>query len=253
MVIKKRVVDKISRGSYPNLIIEQILEAIKNGILKPGDALPSETELIQQFNVGRTSVREALAGLEYMDIINMDNGQIIINPDVQSFYMKKLLYHHKLDEKKHEELLEVRRMLETEFVRLAALRATMNDMKRLKQILKAIGNIIGQAETSSTRPSEKQIQEYLKLNIQFHVALAKATQNSMYVCIYEIFKEIMFINAEKITDLEYMQLTHGTFVKVLKYIEERDYQKAILNVNQLMLITKKLYKELDEENVSDKE
>ena len=43
-------------------IVEQLVETIQNGTLKPGDKLPSERQLIQMLGVGRSSVREALAG-----------------------------------------------------------------------------------------------------------------------------------------------------------------------------------------------
>lgn len=253
MLFEKHAIDKIVRDSYPNLIIDQILDAIKKGVLKPGDALPSENELIQQFNVGRTSVREALAGLEYMNIIIIENGQIIINPNVQSFYNKKLLYHHKIHEKQHKELLEVRRILETEFARLAAQRATINDIKRLRQILRSVGSALAEVEKSSLDPSEKQKEEYLKLNVQFHMALAKATQNTMYVRIYEIFKGMMFMDANRVVETEFMQTTHEIFAKIVKSIEERDYQKAVLNMEELMALTKKKYKGFEEKNASIKE
>src|SRR5689334_8949025 len=52
------------------------LEAmIRDGALSPGDALPSERELTQQFGVGRTAVREALFHLQKMGVIELRSGE----------------------------------------------------------------------------------------------------------------------------------------------------------------------------------
>ena len=55
-------------------IIEQIRERLKNGELKPGDRLPSERFLAEQFDVSRNTVREALRMLEIAGLIVIRKG-----------------------------------------------------------------------------------------------------------------------------------------------------------------------------------
>ena len=55
-------------------IIAQIRDAILSGQLKPGDRLASEKELIEQFNVSKATMREALRVLEVIGMIEMRKG-----------------------------------------------------------------------------------------------------------------------------------------------------------------------------------
>lgn len=50
-------------------VVDHVQNAIATGELKPGDRLPSERELVEQFGIGRTSVREALRVLENMGLV----------------------------------------------------------------------------------------------------------------------------------------------------------------------------------------
>jgi len=61
--------DKISER-----ISHQIKSAILNGSLKPGDKLPSERELVDQFQASRNSVREAVKALETSGLLNTKPG-----------------------------------------------------------------------------------------------------------------------------------------------------------------------------------
>lgn len=63
-----------SRG-LPEVIAEQIVEAINTTPLGPGDRLPTEAELARQLGVGRTSVREALRKLQTLGIVEVVRGR----------------------------------------------------------------------------------------------------------------------------------------------------------------------------------
>ena len=56
-------------------VIDQIKEMINEGTLKKGDKLPSERDLAQQLNVGRTSIREAIRALEVIGLIDCKQGE----------------------------------------------------------------------------------------------------------------------------------------------------------------------------------
>src|SRR5689334_22748078 len=56
-------------------IVEQIVRQIQVGRLKPGDKLPSERQLIEMLNVGRSSIREALQGLAAIGVVESRAGQ----------------------------------------------------------------------------------------------------------------------------------------------------------------------------------
>src|SRR4051812_44930054 len=55
-------------------VVEQIEQAVVSGALKPGERLPSERELMTQFGVGRSTVREALRVLQAAEMIRSRPG-----------------------------------------------------------------------------------------------------------------------------------------------------------------------------------
>ncbi len=63
------------RVSPTQQVRKQLLEAIESGEFAPGAPLPSERELCESFGVSRVSVREALAGLEAMNLISIQHGR----------------------------------------------------------------------------------------------------------------------------------------------------------------------------------
>ena len=64
----------VKRISISEQIAQQIKEQIISGELKPGDKLPSENELCKMYQVSRTSVRQALANLSSLDLIETRFG-----------------------------------------------------------------------------------------------------------------------------------------------------------------------------------
>ena len=61
----ERIADKIA---------EKLRSAIVGGRLRPGDALPSERELAEQYDVNRSSIREAMGRLETWGLVKIRHG-----------------------------------------------------------------------------------------------------------------------------------------------------------------------------------
>jgi len=95
--------------------VEQIRKLIKEGKLKPGDRLPLEQVLADQFGTSRTSVREALSALEILGIAERRVGRgnfIIVNDPMSPLYEQEI---SELEQRENPfELLEARKVLEVE-------------------------------------------------------------------------------------------------------------------------------------------
>lgn len=65
---------KITHDRPAKLIIENIQEMIFDGRLKPGEKLPPERELVEEFNVSKVTLREALGVLEAFNLIEKKRG-----------------------------------------------------------------------------------------------------------------------------------------------------------------------------------
>lgn len=218
--------NKIKKLSYPNLICDQIIQSIKDGTLQPGEVLPSESDFVKQFGVGRTSVREALASLEYLNIIVANNGKYYINGDVPSYFKKKLLYHYKRNEDQWQNMMVVRRLLEVQFAQLAAQRATENNLIFMRQILEDIGEGIAQKQDPSC---------LMERFVDFHASLAAATQNSLLVRIFDRFKDIMFLDPDSCQlELQDFETLYCLAKRLTECIQERDGLTASMTMEDYL-------------------
>lgn len=67
--------EPLARTPLPDVIAEQLLAEIDSGALRPGDQLPSEPELARQFQVGRSSLREAIRKLHTLGVVEVVRGR----------------------------------------------------------------------------------------------------------------------------------------------------------------------------------
>lgn len=174
----------LNKDTIPNLIVEQVKKSIMEGKIKPGDILPNEQEIAKIMDVGKNSVREALVALEHMDIITRSKNSIMVNENVYQFFNKGISYHFIIRRDKRLELYEVRKVLETQIAKLAAERASEEDLAEIRKWL--------------IDPEDDSISyDYEVINNNFHNAIAYATKNKLLIDIYQKIKElIQIINSE---------------------------------------------------------
>jgi GntR family transcriptional repressor for pyruvate dehydrogenase complex len=159
---------RVPRLSLSDHIVEQIAELIARGALKPGDRIPSEKQLCEKFGVGRTSVREALRSLSVMGVLEsrMGDGTFVAS-DVSRFLERSFQWGLLLNPKVVDDLIETRLMLESHNAHLAAAKAGPDDLARMDEAVR-------QMEAAVDDP-----EQYLEHDLQFHLAIAQATQNSI--------------------------------------------------------------------------
>lgn len=120
------------------LIAGQLRRQIVKGELKEGDALPSETELLERFHVSRPTLREAFRVLESESLINVRRGAHggarvqVPNIDTAARYAGVILEHRgtSLDD-----VYQARILIEPPVVGMLALRRTEDDVARLRAAL----------------------------------------------------------------------------------------------------------------------
>jgi len=152
-------------------IAEQIEKRILDGELKSGDRLPTERDLAEQFHASRTAVREAMKILAQKGLIEMRPGRGTIVIDGVHEAMQNsigLAMKLKLGEVGgSDNLVEVREILETEIVALAAARASEKDIAAMHEAIMVMDASLNDADN------------YIAADNCFHEALAQATQNTL--------------------------------------------------------------------------
>lgn len=170
-------------ASLVQLVTDQIETMIRERRLVEGDQLPNERELCRQFGVSRTVVREAIAWLSAKDLLDVRGGAgggIVVRAPTAEHVSDSLslLLDLEHDPSQQANVREVRRLLEVEIAALAAARRTSADLDRMAAILEAHE----QAEDDRERLAQ--------LDLDFHVAIAGATQNDLFVILLNALRGI---------------------------------------------------------------
>ena len=152
-------------------VVSRVTEQIESNRLKPGDKLPTESQLMESLNVSRTVVREAISRLQAAKIIETRHG-------IGSFVLESSGPRLGVDVVAGTTLrdvlaiLELRISLETECAGLAAQRAQADDIARMRAALDVL-NAGNQAEDGE--------RDSVGADLQFHISVARATGNRYFV------------------------------------------------------------------------
>jgi len=164
----------IQKRTLSSEVVEQILSMIHTNQLQPGDRLPSERELSRAFNIGRSSVREAIKILETTGLVRTTTrGKEICLPrsaKIPAFNLAADLTNIR-------EVFEARKAIEIELSGLAAERASSEEIAVMRQALIAEG-----ASQSVVAAAD----------IAFHRALARSAHNSVLSEVYNSITGLLF-------------------------------------------------------------
>jgi GntR family transcriptional repressor for pyruvate dehydrogenase complex len=159
---------QIELESPVDKIIRQIRDSISNGLLKPGDRLPSERKLSEKLGVGRTHLRDALRKLEFYGIVKTlpQNGTIVAGLGLQALegLITDML---DLQTKDFKSLVESRVVLETSLAQLAAVNRTDSDIMEIKNAFEVHRDKILNGEDA------------VEEDFMFHLKIADASKNSV--------------------------------------------------------------------------
>ncbi|WIX80646.1 FadR/GntR family transcriptional regulator [Amycolatopsis carbonis] len=163
-------------------IVEQIEEAVVSGRLKPGERLPGERELMTQFGVGRSTVREALRVLQAAELIRSRPGDPR-GPEVLAASPAALHRSmHRLARAEHvglAELLQFRMVLDGSAHLLAAQLRTDADLSALDTALAAMRT-----------GAEDGFAQFSHADVAFHETIARASRNPLLVVSAEVVRGV---------------------------------------------------------------
>jgi GntR family transcriptional repressor for pyruvate dehydrogenase complex len=227
-------------------IIHQVVTQIHDGVLKPGDKLPSERNLINMLGVSRSSVREALQGLSAMGLLEIRNGEGTfvkeIKPDL--FLMQDIGKYSKdrLKELRHH-LNQARFVLEQGIVSLA-----------IEKLNSENAAILSQALDTYSISEQSEIESFWKAHDVIHLTIAQSTGNPFLVQILQklldavprflLDKELIVASSEEYQALSsvdgaiHRELCQAVLRKDLEaalrsLLEHYEHQEQVLNEDKL--------------------
>ena len=151
---------------------EQIADKVRAGELRAGDKLPAERDLAVRMEISRPTLREAvkvLADAGVLEVRRGPGGGMFVSSDVVPV---ELIRQRSSDRRAEvDQVLEARRLIEPGVAQLASTRATEEDYAALERTVAVMREIVG----VGYGPEHED--RFLQLDMQFHLALARAAGN----------------------------------------------------------------------------
>ena len=196
--------------------IEQIMDLVKRSELKPGDKLPPERKLAEKLSISRGSLREAFRVLESKGLIKSKPGGGRYIREIRKNGNNTENIILSLEKSSILELLEAREIFEVKIVKLAAQRATVEDIKSIE---KALNKMNEEEELKDDKKTES--------DTEFHLAIAGASHNFVFVNIIKLHLDLLRDTREKTQQIpgrrEERWREHQA---ILQAIKEHDSKKA---------------------------
>lgn len=165
---------RIQKRSLADEVAGQIKDYIRSGRYVAGQQLPTEPELMKQYGVGRSSIREAVRMLANSGLLRVQQG---LGTFINEFVEDNETLHQRLNRAAAKDIDEVRQLLEIKIAQKAAL-------NRTQQQLDVIEGFLNERIQAS---QQEKIEECIQADINFHVSIAMASGNEILADMYHAF------------------------------------------------------------------
>ncbi|MER7273904.1 FadR/GntR family transcriptional regulator [Dactylosporangium sp. NPDC000244] len=167
-------------GSAVSAVATSLLDLFTGGSLEPGTRLPPERQLAATLGVGRSAVREALAALEILGIVEVRAGAgTFLRGSTSELLPQSLSWGMLIGRRSTEDLVELRGALEIYAARLAAERMSPESVARLG------------AHLERMRSSRADVPAFVEADQRFHQELADATGNATLMDLLRIIRSLL--------------------------------------------------------------
>jgi len=210
----------VRQNKVPQQIIVQIRNLILEGTIAPGDKLASEKDLMEQFQVSKQTLREALRALEYMGLLEIRKGIAggayvsEVGMEVTREHLASFLHFKNLS---IQNLSEVRKIIEPYAAETAAKRISAEEAEKFKELVE-----LREKNPSSTFSSKMSEHE-----IEFHRFIAASTGNPILILMVDFIEDLLE-DLKRILkpDAEFSKSVVRAHRRIYNAVVKRDPQKA---------------------------
>lgn len=211
----------LARKKLSEMVEEELEQMIRRREFAEGEPLPSERELMAFFNVGRPSVREALAALKRKGLVQISNGERarVSRPSADTIIselsgMAKDFLSHPGGIAHFEQL---RLFFESSLVRYAAEKATDEQLERLTKAL------------DINRQSLADNAQFIRSDVEFHRVLAEIPGNPIFMAIHVALLDWLIAARPAVPDaelIEHNNISYQQHIAIVDAIRKRDPDEA---------------------------
>lgn len=208
------------RDPLAKQLVDALAERISGGQYKSGDRLPSEQDLIDEFGVSRTVVREAFARMAAKGLLISRRGSGAYVAPTARYQAFQITQEELAEIDDVHRLFEMRTPLEAEMAELAAARRSKDDLEAMSD---AIDALIGSSNVDAA----------VDADTAFHAAIARATRNVYFVRFTEFLgirlvppRTVYLRNTDDVPREEYVRAIADDHAAIFTAIRRQDPSAA---------------------------
>lgn len=227
-------ISKIKKQTVVDQVMDQFKDLISTGKYKPGDKIPTEIELAEQFGIGRSSIRQVVKIFNYLGVLES-------KPSIGTFVQERahistesLTWSLLLGNDEIEEMIDLRASIESWSV-LELTRRTKNKEPKALELIDALENIIKEMKKSASNNNKESL---IALDFDFHNTIIHFVENELFNSLYKTLKSFLFDEIKR-TQMKYANLKlipqeHANLIDAIKSGEQAtalfSYQEHIENI-----------------------
>lgn len=216
---------KLMRGTRVyERVVKRLKDSITRGDLEPGDPFPSERKLIEDLGVSRSSLREAFRVMELLGLIDSvpGKGRYVRQPSGISGDAESM----RLEDSAILELMEARRVLDPAIAAESAMKADAAEMTHLLRLITLPDSTICDPKLRA------------KADFNFHLTLAEATHNFIFVNITRMNFNLIMATHDRIYGLledkdAFLREHRGIYEAILDRDVGRAREMATKHINRI--------------------
>jgi GntR family transcriptional regulator, transcriptional repressor for pyruvate dehydrogenase complex len=199
-------------------VARRLVDYLLTGGIEPGGRMPSERQLAEAFGVGRSAVREAIAALTLIGLIEVRHGDgtYLKRPD-SPLLPQVVEWGLLLGEQRTIDLVEARQMIEVDIAGLAAERRTQEDLDDLERILARM-----ESETRDGADSTA----FVDADVEFHLKLAEIARNSALRDVLSSIQALLRAWIGRVIAEGYRDISYAEHVPIFEAVRAQDASAA---------------------------
>ena len=202
-------------------IVEDIIEKIRSKELLPGDKLPNEYELSDTYHCSRMAVREALKILTAKGLVVTKHGEgsfvNTLNIETIAGILDNLFL---LSDVTNLEMMQLRKLMETEAARLCAKNRNEEDLQEIIHYMNL------REEYAKATQTPENIQKKYDADRMFHLSIAKGSHNELFVNFINTIQKTMSLHQSHSASEETSRNTSLYHEEITKAIQDKDADRA---------------------------
>lgn len=202
----EEIARSFDRRTLVGAVADDLVAWLRQGRVAVGDQLPTMPVLMEEFGVGRSTIREAVKSLAYAGILDVTAGRgtyLVAHPDdIESLpnYLRRA---------ESAQLDDLRRTLEGQIARLAAERRSADEFDAIERIALECEQAGRNSDASSLADAD----------FRFHMAICAAARHDVYAYLYKNLRTIVRDDVSSRSQTELTGVVHGMHTNHSRLVE----------------------------------